>query len=72
MISHRVDKLDELLARLQEAGEAVMAGPESYQNVRFAWIMDPDGNRWSFESRCAWMKEQGCAKSSLKLIYSAV
>jgi predicted enzyme related to lactoylglutathione lyase len=45
MINYRVDKLDEMLAQLQAAGVAITAGPESHENGKFAWIMDPDGNK---------------------------
>jgi predicted enzyme related to lactoylglutathione lyase len=45
MINYRVDKLDEMLAQLSAAGIAVVGGPESHENGKFAWIMDPDGNK---------------------------
>ena len=45
MINYRVDDLDALLAQLQANGVAVVAGPESHENGKFAWIMDPDGNK---------------------------
>ena len=45
MINYRVDDLDALLAQLQAAGVAVVGGPESHENGKFAWIMDPDGNK---------------------------
>ena len=45
MINYRVDKLGELLAQLQADGVQVLAGPESHENGKFAWIMDPDGNK---------------------------
>ena len=45
MINYRVDDLDELLAQLRQGGVEVVAGPESHENGRFAWIMDPDGNK---------------------------
>ena len=45
MINYRVDNLDEMLAQLHAAGVAVVAGPESHENGKFAWIMDPDGNK---------------------------
>lgn len=45
MINYRVDDLDQLLAQLQAAGVTVVGGPESHQNGKFAWIMDPDGNK---------------------------
>lgn len=45
MINYRVDNLDEMLSQLQAAGVAVTSGPESHENGKFAWIMDPDGNK---------------------------
>ncbi len=45
MINYRVDRLDELLAQLRAAGVAIVGGPESHENGKFAWIMDPDGNK---------------------------
>ena len=45
MINYRVDDLDELLAQLQAADIAVIDGPQSHENGKFAWIMDPDGNK---------------------------
>ena len=37
--------LDELLAQLRAANIDVVGGPESHENGKFAWIMDPDGNK---------------------------
>src|SRR4051812_29730087 len=45
MINYRVDNLDELLAQLRTGGVDVIQGPESHDNGKFAWIMDPDGNK---------------------------
>ncbi len=45
MINYSVDNLGELLAQLREGGVDVVAGPASHENGRFAWIMDPDGNK---------------------------
>lgn len=45
MINYRVDDLTALLAQLRAADVAVVKGPESHENGRFAWIMDPDGNK---------------------------
>ncbi len=45
MINYRVDNMGELLAQLQAGGVAVIKGPESHENGKFAWIMDPDGNK---------------------------
>ena len=45
MINYRVDDLDALLAQLRADGIAILQGPESHENGKFAWIMDPDGNK---------------------------
>jgi predicted enzyme related to lactoylglutathione lyase len=45
MINYRVDDLDALLNQLRAAGVEVVKGPESAENGKFAWIMDPDGNK---------------------------
>jgi predicted enzyme related to lactoylglutathione lyase len=45
MINYRVDNLAELLTQLRAAGVEVVSGPESHENGKFAWIMDPDGNK---------------------------
>lgn len=45
MINYRVDDLDGLLAQLRADGVSVVGGPESHENGKFAWIMDPDGNK---------------------------
>ena len=45
MINYRVDNLGELLQQLRAAGVEVIQGPESAENGKFAWIMDPDGNK---------------------------
>ncbi len=45
MINYRVDDLVELLAQMRAAGATIVAGPESHENGKFAWVMDPDGNK---------------------------
>jgi predicted enzyme related to lactoylglutathione lyase len=45
MINYRVDDLGEMLVQLRAGGIDVIQGPESHENGRFAWIMDPDGNK---------------------------
>jgi predicted enzyme related to lactoylglutathione lyase len=45
MINYRVDDLDGMLEQLKKGGVAIVKGPESEANGRFAWIMDPDGNK---------------------------
>jgi predicted enzyme related to lactoylglutathione lyase len=53
MINYRVDDLAELLSQLEASGIETLQGPESHANGRFAWILDPEGNKielWEPES----------------------
>ncbi len=45
MMNFRVDDLDALLKVLQEEGVQIDPHREDYDYGRFAWIMDPEGNR---------------------------
>ena len=54
MINYRVDNLTEMLAQLQAGGVQVVSGPESHENGKFAWIMDPDGNKVELWEPMAW------------------
>lgn len=45
MINYRVDDLEALLGQLKTGGVDVVKGPEYHENGKFAWIMDPDGNK---------------------------
>ena len=54
MINYRVDDLDALLQQLRAAGVGVVSGPESHENGKFAWIMDPDGNKVELWQPMAW------------------
>ena len=54
MINYRVDDLGGMLAQLHAAGSAVGGGPESHENGKFAWIMDPDGNKVELWEPKAW------------------
>lgn len=45
MINYRVDDLDALLGQLAAAGIATLKGPDDEFNGRFAWVMDPEGNK---------------------------
>ena len=45
MINYRVDDLDEMLEQLKQNGVEIVGGPDSDENGKFAWIMDPDGNK---------------------------
>ncbi len=45
MINYRVDDLDRLLTVLKTEGVEIDPHREDYDYGRFAWIIDPDGNR---------------------------
>ena len=45
MINYRVDDLDALLAQLAAAGVAIVPHRDDSPYGRFAWIVDPEGNR---------------------------
>lgn len=54
MINYRVDNLDELLEQLKQNGVEIVGGPDSAENGKFAWIMDPDGNKVELWEPMAW------------------
>ena len=54
MINYRVHNLGELLAQLRADGVEIVGGPESHENGKFAWIMDPDGNKVELWEAMAW------------------
>jgi predicted enzyme related to lactoylglutathione lyase len=45
MINYRVDNMDEMLSQLRAGGVEIVGGPDSAENGKFAWILDPDGNK---------------------------
>ena len=45
MINYRVDDLIGMLANLRKADVKILKGPESHENGKFAWLMDPEGNK---------------------------
>ena len=57
MINYRVDNMLELLAKLKAAGIEVLKGPESHEHGKFAWIMDPDGNKVELWEPMIWSDE---------------
>ncbi|MBX9677202.1 MAG: VOC family protein [Gemmataceae bacterium] len=54
MINYRVDDLGEMLVQLRTAGVETVHGPESHENGKFAWIIDPDGNKVELWEPKAW------------------
>ena len=45
MINYRVDDMDGMLERVKAENVEIVQGPESHENGKFLWIMDPDGNK---------------------------
>lgn len=45
MVNFRVNGLDDLLDKLRKSGAQVDPKVETYDYGRFAWVMDPEGNR---------------------------
>ena len=55
MINYRIDNMSEMLADLKRNGVEIWKGPESHENGKFAWILDPDGNKVELWAH-AWAK----------------
>jgi len=45
MVNYRVDDLDEMLKELEAASVEIVPKRENSEFGRFAWIVDPEGNR---------------------------
>ena len=45
MINYRIDDMDGMLAQLKKNKVSVVKGPDSDEQGRFVWVMDPDGNK---------------------------
>ena len=45
MINYRVDDMDGMIRQLEAGGVEIFKGPQAHENGRFAWILDPDGNK---------------------------
>lgn len=45
MINYRIDNMDGLIAQLKANGTKIEKGPESHENGKFLWVIDPDGNK---------------------------
>ncbi len=45
MVNYRIDDMDGMVSQLQDAGVTILQGPESHENGRFLWILDPEGNK---------------------------
>lgn len=54
MINYRVDNLDEMVQDLRANGVQVIAGPETHENGKFAWILDPEENKLELWEPMLW------------------
>lgn len=54
MINYRIDSMVEMVEQLTAAGIEIIQGPESHENGKFAWIMDPEGNKVELWEPMAW------------------
>lgn len=45
MINYRVENLAELLEELKKQGVQVVGGIDEFEYGKFAWVMDPEGNK---------------------------
>lgn len=45
MINYRIDDMDRMIAQLKKADIDIIEGPQSHENGKFAWILDPEGNK---------------------------
>jgi len=54
MINFWVDDLDALVAALLEAGVPLVGEPVSAEFGKFAWVMDPEGNKIELWEQPAW------------------
>ncbi|HEX8151022.1 MAG TPA: VOC family protein [Pyrinomonadaceae bacterium] len=54
MINYRVDDLGEMIAQLRAGGVEIIQGPESHENGKFAWVMDPEGNKVELWEPMTW------------------
>ena len=64
MINYRVDDLDALIVQLRARGVEIVGGPESAENGKFAWIMDPDGNKVELWEPMLWDDKNKAASSA--------
>ena len=54
MINYRIDNMESMLAQLKSNGVQIVKGPESHENGKFLWVMDPDGNKVELWEPKAW------------------
>jgi hypothetical protein len=54
---HRIDNMSEMPADLKRNGVDILKGPESHENGKFAWTLDPDGNKVELWEPMPWDEE---------------
>jgi len=54
MINYRVDDLEEMIAQLRAGGVEIIQGPEFHENGKFAWVIDPEGNKVELWEPMVW------------------
>ncbi len=54
MINYRVDDMDGMIAQLKAKGVELHKGPDKAENGKFAWIIDPDGNKVELWEPMSW------------------
>lgn len=45
MINYRIDDMDGMIEQLKAKGVEIIKGPDTDFNGKFAWVLDPDGNK---------------------------
>ncbi len=45
MINYRVDDMAGIIKQLKSNDVPILKGPESHENGKFLWVVDPDGNK---------------------------
>lgn len=63
MVNYRVDDLAGMIEQLTAAGATMVGEPESFDYGKFAWFMDPDGNKMELWEPTDWMPETQSGKS---------
>lgn len=59
MINYRIDDMAGMVAKLKRGGVEIQQGPESHENGKFAWIMDPEGNKVELWEPKLWSADHG-------------
>ena len=45
MFNYRIDDMAKMIEQIKANGVSILQGPESHENGKFLWIVDPDGNK---------------------------